>query len=99
MKLFYRILRIRRAVAFRKEEGNYGSCYPVNREEPILINLRLHGHRDPVKTFVHEAIHVLYPDMSERNVRAVENYLWERITARQQFLLAKKLYSRPWRSR
>jgi hypothetical protein len=37
--------------------------------------------------------------MSERNIRKIEKYVWENLTTKEQFLLARKLYNRKWRAR
>lgn len=99
MRLFERIMKVRRAVVFRWAEGLYGSCYPTARDTPIEINLERHWRCDPLRTYIHECIHIIYPALSERNVRKVESYVWEHLTTREQFLLARKLYNRRWRAR
>jgi len=98
MKLYDRIMRIRRAVIFRYESGLYGSCYPLNNKSAIHINLARHWRCDPLRTYIHELCHILYPKMSERNIRKLEKHLWENITTKEQFLLARKLYNRKWRA-
>ncbi len=99
MKIFDRIMKVRRAVYFRWEGGFYGSCYPTLSGTAIQISLDKHVNSDPVRTYAHECIHILFPTMSERNVRKVESYVWNNITPKQRFLLAKKFYSRKWRTR
>ena len=99
MSIIERIMRIRRPVVFRHESGLYGSCYPETKKSPIVINLCLHKNKDCISTYIHECVHVLYPRLSETNVRRVEKYVWEHLTAKQKFLLARKLYNRKWRTR
>ncbi len=98
MTILERIMRVRKAVVFRYEDKLYGSCYPQTRC-PIVINLNLHWRRDPVRTYIHECLHLLYPTLSERNIRKVEQYVWVKLTSKEQFLLARKLYNRKWRTR
>jgi len=99
MTIFQRIMRVRRAVIFRWQDGCYGSCYPTDSDTAIQINLTRHWRCDPIRTYAHECIHILYPTLSERNVRKVEKYVWDNLTSKEQFLLARKLYNRKWRSR
>jgi hypothetical protein len=101
MTIFERIMKIRRPVVFRHESGLYGSCYPTSRQTPIVINLCFHKRGNPVKTYIHECIHILYPPplLSERDVRRVEKHVWNKLTAKQHFLIARKLYNRKWRVR
>jgi len=99
MSLFDSIMALRKGVVFRWEGECYGSCVPNSKEEPIVINLIRHYRCDPLRTFVHECIHLLHPKLSERNVRKYERYVWNSLTAKQQFLLGKKLYNGKWRTR
>lgn len=98
MKLYDRIMEIRRAVIFRYDKGLYGSCYADDSKTAIRINLEIHWRCDPLVTYIHECCHTLYPKMSERNIRKLTKYVWEHLTAKQQFLLARKLYNRKWRT-
>jgi hypothetical protein len=98
MKLLERMMKIRRAVIFRYEEGLFGSCYPTNSKTAIHINLARHWRCDPLKTYIHELLHILYPTLSEKNIRKLENHVWEHLTTKEQFLLARKLYNRKWRA-
>ena len=99
MTLFLSIMHVRRAVVFRYEEGYYGSCYPGFSEEPIVINLRLHVNRDPVRTYVHECLHIIFPKFPEKLIRATEKYVWLSLSAKQRFLISRKLYNREWRTK
>lgn len=96
--LFKRLMGIHRAVVFRRKSGFYGEVY-TNSRNPIVINIGLHERRLPSRTYLHECLHILYPDMSERNIRALEEMTWDTMTAKQRFLLARKLYSREWRTK
>jgi hypothetical protein len=100
MKVVERILKIRRAVAFRLDDGSYGSVW-TEKYEPryININIKAHDNRDPVRTFVHECLHILYPDLAHKGIYAMERWVWKRLTPKERFLLSKKLYNRRWRAR
>ena len=100
MRIVEKILKIRRPVVFHFDEGNYGSMW-TERDEPhyININLRLHRYLDPVRTYIHECVHVIFPKLSERNVHKVEHYVWEHLTQKERFLISRKLYSRRWRTK
>lgn len=95
MCIFERVMKIHRKVIFKKEEGHYGLVWTGSRR-PIVINISLHERRLPSRTYLHECLHILYPDMSERNIRALEDSVWRTLTTKQRFLLARKLYSRKW---
>ena len=97
MNIFERVMKIRRIVVFRSEEGHYGFVWTRSRK-PIVINIALHERRIPSRTYLHECLHILYPNLSERNIRALEEWVWNTLTAKQRFLLAKKLYSREWQT-
>lgn len=100
MTVFTRVMRIRRGVIFRKEKGLYGCCW-TGKGEPhsIIINLSLHERRLPSRTYLHECLHILYPKVSERDIRAMEEMVWNTLTTRQRFLLARKLYYRKWKGK
>ncbi len=99
MRLFEKLMRIRKAVVFKFKDGRYGHCYPDDNTEPIVINLTYHKRGDVVRTYAHELIHLLYPKASEKRVRQLESLLWARLTSKQKFLLARKLYNRRWRTK
>jgi hypothetical protein len=99
MRIYERIMKVRRGVVFQWQNGLYGSCYPTVHRTPIVINLEHHWRCDPLSTYIHECIHIIFPKLSERNVRKVERYVWGNITPKEQFFLAKKLYNRKWRAR
>ena len=97
MTILQRIMRVHRAVVFRQKKGHYGMVWTACRD-PMVINIALHERRIPSRTYLHECIHIICPTMPERDVRTVEKGIWERMTPHQRFLLARKLYSRKWRT-
>ncbi len=99
MTTFERIMRIRRAVVFRFEQDIFGSCYPELVGKPIVINLSRHERNDPVRTYIHECLHILYPNLSEKEIRGMESKVWKSLTSKQRFFLARKLYNREWKVR
>ena len=105
MTIFNRVMGLRRAVIFRKdcseEQLNYGSVdiESGRKKTPIIINLSLHERALPSRTYFHECLHVLFPKMSEVDIRAMEEATWQTLTTKQRFLLARKLYNRKWRGR
>ena len=98
MTIFQKVMKIRRAVVFRREKGFYGHAW-TNSTLPISINLPLHARRQPSRTYFHECLHLVFPNLSERDIRAIEEAEWKTLTAHQQFLLARKLYNRKWRAK
>lgn len=105
MSLFSRVMKVKRAVFFRKDSSgktlNYGSVdiESGKKKTPIIINLSLHERQLPSRTYLHECLHVIFPEMSESNIRALERITWNTMTTKQRFLLAKKLYNRRWRTK
>lgn len=97
MTIFQRIMRVRKSVIFRHENGHYGFCW-THSERPITINIGIHERKIPSRTYLHECLHLIYPDMSERDIRHTEQMLWMKLTPKQRFLLARKLYNRKWRT-
>ena len=103
LTLIQRVMAVNNPVIFRAEWRTYGHVLvPTNGDrstEPIYINLGLHDRKIPAKTYLHECLHVIYPLYSELEIIHLENKVWESLTAKQRFLLAKKLYNRKWRTR
>ena len=103
MRIVEKILRVRRRVIFH----DLGDCYgyiglpPLKKSETrdIKINLGLHTRADPVKTYIHECLHAIYPKRPERVIRKIEVWVWKHITPKERFLVARKLYSRRWRTK
>lgn len=98
MDIFQKVMSVRRGVVFRRKDNFFGWCFPQDREEPIYINLDFHGDTDPVITYLHECLHILFPSLSEELIRKVEKRVWVKLSARQRFLLARKMYRREWRT-
>jgi hypothetical protein len=91
-------MKLRRPVTFHLDGKLYGSMW-TESDRPINISIGLHNRRDPVRTFIHECVHILYPNLSEKGVYSIERWMWKHITPKEKFFLAKKLYNRKWRTR
>lgn len=96
--LFRKVMAVRRPVVFRARHLFYGWVFPEIERGAIFINLSMHGKEDPVETYAHECIHCIYPEKSEEEVVALTDKLWSSLTARERFLLSKKLYNRKWQT-
>jgi len=98
MTIFEKVMRVRRRVIFRHELGYYGHVW-LNSRKAIVINLMLNERRIPSRTYFHECLHIVFPDLSEREIRTIEEAEWNIMTANERFLLARKLYNRKWKVR
>lgn len=97
--LFQRIMGVRRAVVFRRKHLHYGWIEDVyDTKEPIYINLDFHGLESGTFTYLHEILHILYPLKSEQEIVELTDKVWFKLSARERFLLSKKLYNREWRT-
>ena len=96
MTLYQRIMAVRRPVVFRARHLLYGWVFPELEGSPIFINLSRHGDEDPVITYLHECLHIVFPDLSEADIVKLTTNVWSKLTSRERFLLARKLYNRKW---
>lgn len=58
---------------------DYGLCY---FDEKIVIRATL-SERNKVKTLIHECVHWLYPELSEKAVRVIEKDLYEKLSDKE----------------
>lgn len=65
--------------------NDLGSCNPSH--DTIYLNI----YRDMVKTFVHEYLHAVYPNMNHKEVERLESKIYNRLTNREIKNLAKKI--------
>lgn len=94
MELFHRPLRVRRRVIFRKPRGCIGLC---ETEHGGRIFVSLNTRRVPLgSVYLHELLHALYPNWSEKQVLYMERHLWKRLSVHQKYLLYKKLFRHPY---
>lgn len=98
MTLYQKIMAIRRPVVFRARLLLYGWVFPEIDGDPIYINLSRHGDEDPVITYLHECLHIVYPKLSEERIIQITTRVWSGLTSQERFLLSRKLYSRKWRT-
>lgn len=96
--LFIKVMAVRRPVVFRARVLLYGWVYPEIPGDPIYINLSRHEKDDPTETYLHECLHVIYPEKSEKDIVALTERMWKSMSARQRFLLSRKLFARAWRT-
>jgi hypothetical protein len=96
--LFRKVMGVRRPVVFRRSLLLYGWVFPEIEGSPIFINLDRHGDEDPTITYLHENLHVIYPDMSEEDIQILTRRAWDSFSSRQRFLLSRKLFNRKWRT-
>lgn len=96
--LYRKVMAIRRPVVFRASHLLYGWVYPEIQGSPIYINLARHGLEDPAMTYLHECLHLVYPEKTEEEIISLTDKLWYKLSSRQRFLLSRKLYAREWRT-
>jgi hypothetical protein len=96
--LYQKIMAVRRGVAFRKMKDTCGWCFVEDHKSPIFINLNIIGEQDPAITYIHECLHIIYPTKEEDEILKLEEKVWKTLTARQRFLLSRKLFNRKWRT-
>lgn len=90
-----KLLAIRKRVMFRKLPRIIGLCEPYYGGR-IYINI--HARRiSPAQIYLHELIHALKPNWSEKRVLATERYLWRKLTPRQRHRLYAKLFRHPYK--
>ena len=58
------------------------------------VKIDLKRNANPVRTYLHELIHLENPRWSETKVLQTERRLWKRMTQEEVFLLGKRLFSR-----
>ena len=63
---------------------------------PGEIKIDLKRNTNPVRTYVHECLHLKYPEWSETRVLKTEREIWKRMSNRQVFELGKRLFNRKW---
>lgn len=93
--LFKRLLRVRKRVVFRKLHGLVGLAEPFFGGK-IYLDIKPRS-LSPAQVYLHELIHVVHPNWSEKRVLATERYLWRRLTPRQRHQLYSKLFRHPYK--
>lgn len=85
MKLIKQVLRLlKQGVTIEHRLiKDYGLCYHFER---IVIRATL-SEKNKVRTLIHECLHWLYPELSERSVRALEDDLFNKLTRHEYDLL------------
>lgn len=96
--LFRKVMAVRRPVVFRARVLLYGWCWPEIPNDPIYINIARHEKDDPTETYLHECLHVIFPDKTESEIVKLTDRMWTTLTAHQRFLLSRKLFNREWRT-
>lgn len=79
-------------VRFKLSKFKYGEIFFPNK-----ITIDLCDTMNPIKTYLHELIHMEHPDWLEKKVLKVMERRWNRMSTRQRFELGKKLFNRKWR--
>lgn len=91
-----RLLALRVKVVFKKlPKKVYGWVWQEERH----IEIDLRKPVNPVRTFFHELIHILYPDKCETAIWRIETRLWARLKDEDIFNLGRKMYNRKFKNR
>ena len=56
------------------------------------ISLDLATHRPPAKTFIHECLHYIYPEIAHTEIYERERNIWKHITNKQIALVYRKMF-------
>lgn len=95
--MLQRILTLQKRVIFRYCGPRHCGWCEYSREGVISIDLT--KRNNPGRVYVHEAIHALHPDWAETRILYWERKIWNSLTARQKFLVYRKLFHRQFRDR
>lgn len=94
MTTLQRLLRIRKRVIFRKPKGAVGLCvYGAGARIFVALKAR---RLSPAQIYLHELIHTLFSELSEKEVLKMERSMWRRLTPHQRYLLYRKLFIHPF---
>ena len=58
------------------------------------VAIDIKRNANPVRTYLHELLHLKHPDWSETRVMNYERKTWKRMTYKQAFALGKRLFNR-----
>jgi hypothetical protein len=72
----------------------FGLSEWVTRE--VVIDLRKEAN--PVKTYLHELLHITFPLVREAEIERETNRIWREMSDRERFALGRRLFMRPYRS-
>jgi hypothetical protein len=56
------------------------------------IKIDLKSDWPPARIFVHEMVHYLNPEMSEKEVKSYSNKLWKKLTHKESLKIYRKLF-------
>lgn len=75
-----------------RRENVYGQSYKGK------VEINLLARTNPLRTFLHEILHLRYPGMPERQIWNMERKIWRKMSTRQRFELGKFLFSRKFKN-
>lgn len=88
------ILKLKTRVFFRHLPDAFGQTEP---EHPMGISIDLKKRSPPARTYVHECLHLIFPEKSEREIIRLEREVWNAATPKQKFHLYKRVFNRRYR--
>jgi len=61
-------------------------------KDQVIIDLKT--NTNPIRTYLHELLHLEHPTWSETRILKAERRIWKKMTHEEIFLLGKRLFSR-----
>ena len=96
--LFNQIVGLRTKVVFR-----YIDTVTLGQTEPEYdgktISIDLGKNANVGRTYIHECLHYLFPELSETEVWKLEREVWNSLTPKQKFFVYKRVFNRRYRHR
>ena len=95
--MFNQLMQIHCVVTFKnlRKVDRAGECQKLNHH----VSLDPTSRYSLAKVFLHELIHLLHKDWSERRVLWWETHLWKSLTPEQVEALYHKMRQDKWRAR
>jgi len=89
--LFNQIMKLKTRVVFRYLNDAYGET------DFETISIDLGKNANVGRTYVHEAVHIIFPEFSEKEVLRTEREVWKSLTPKQKFFIYKRVFNRRYR--
>lgn len=82
-----------RVIFKRLPKGVYGECDKDKR----IIWIDLLKSTNPCRTYLHELLHLSYPEQAETWIEREERITWHSMTSAERFALYQALFNRKYR--
>ena len=61
------------------------------------IRIDLKRNSNPVRTYLHEQLHLKHPEWKEWRIMLKERKIWKKLTNQQVHQMGKRLFNRKWK--